>query len=405
MRIHVLTGLLAATVALTPRASTAQTAPPGVPAGQATQGPTAQGQTTPTPPAAPAPVQLASGLAQAPPVVGHSAIIQRVLVKVNGEAFTQTDLEQRQTEALVAKNQQADVKAAETDAVLQRELQQITPTIIVKAVDDMLLVQRARELGYKLSDDQYQKFIDNIKADNHLQDDAAFNKALTEQGLTKEQLRKNLEQGYLEQAVQQSEIMSHAQMTDQEARQYYATHQAEFMTPAKVTLREILVAVPTTSTNGQASFSAGVDEGARAKADAIHDRLTKGEDFAKVAADVSDSPSKATGGVIGDVNVSDMSDVLRPLVDVLKPGDITPPIRTQRGYQILKLDARSPEQAKPFDDVREAIAQKIYEQRVDGETEKYLIKVRAQALIEWKDEALKAMYDKQVSDMKKAGGV
>jgi parvulin-like peptidyl-prolyl isomerase len=338
-------------------------------------------------------------------VAGHSAIIQRVLVKVNGEAFTQTDLEQEQTQALAAKNQQANVKTAETDAVLQRELLQITPGIIVEVVDDMLLVQRARELGYKLSDDQYQKFVDGIKADNHIADDAAFKKALAEQGTTEEQLRKSIEQRYLIQAVQQSEIMSHAPMTDQEARQYYATHQAEFLTPAKVTLREILVAVPTTSANGQTSFNAGLDEAAKAKADAIHDRLTKGEDFAKVAAEVSDSPSKTTGGVIGDVNVSDMSDALRPLVDVLKPGDITPPIRTQRGYQILKLDSRSPEQPKPFDDVRETIAQKIYEQRVGGETQKYLDKVRAQALIEWKDEALKGMYDKQVSDMKKAGGL
>jgi len=398
MKISVSPGLLAAAVLLTPGLSAGQTAPPTPPVVQGAQGQTSP--TSPTSPVQPAPAPAS----QAPPVYGHSAIIQRVLVKVNGEAFTQTDLEQKQTEALVAKNQQADVKAAETDVVIQRELQQITPGIIVQAVDDMILVQRARELGYKMNDDQYQKFIESLKAENHLQDDAAFNKALAEQGMTKEQLRKNLEEGYLKQAVQQSEIMSHAQMTDQEARQYYSTHQAEFMTPAKVVLREILVAVPTESANGQASFNAGLDEAARAKANAIHDRLTKGEDFATVAAEVSDSPSKATGGVIGEVNVNDMSDALRPLVDVLKPGDITPPIRTQRGYQILKLDSRSAEQPKPFDDVREAIAQKIYEQRVDGETQKYLDKVRAQALIEWKDETLKEMYDKQLSDMKKAGG-
>jgi peptidyl-prolyl cis-trans isomerase SurA len=397
MRISVFAGLLAAAVALTSSVSAAQTAPPTPPVVQG-----AQGAPTPLPPGSPT---LPAPVPPAPPVNGHSAIIQRVLVKVNGEAFTQTDLERKQTEALVAKNQQADVKTAETDAVLERQLQQITPGIIVEAVDDILLVQRARELGYKMSDDQYQKLIDDIKAENHLADDAAFNKALAEQGLTKEQLRNNIEQRYLMQAVQQSEIMSHAQMTDQEARQYYSTHQAEFMMPAKVVLREILVAVPTGSANGQPSFNAGTDETARDKANAIHDRLMKGEDFAKVAADVSDSPSKATGGVIGEVIVNDMSDALRPLIDVLKPGDITPPVRTQRGYQILKLDSRSPEQPKPFDDVREAIAQKIYEQRVDGETQKYLIKVRAQALIEWKDEALKVMYDKQMSDMKKAGGV
>jgi peptidyl-prolyl cis-trans isomerase SurA len=400
MRIPIFVGLMAAVVGLTPISSAAQTVPPTPPV---TQG--AQSQTSPpaTPPASPVPAAPAT-TPDAPPLIGHSAIIQRVLVKVNGEVFTQTDLEQLQTQALASKNQQANVKTAETDAVLQRELQQITPGIIVQVVDDMLLIQKGRELGYKLSDDQYQKFIDNLKADNHIQDDAAFDKALTEQGMTKEQLRKNYEDGYLKQAVQQSEIMSHAQMTDQEARQYYTTHLAEFMTPAKVVLREILIAVPTEATSGQTSFNAGVDEAARDKANAIRDRLMKGEDFVKVAAEVSDSPSKANGGLIGDVNENDMSDTLRPMIDALKPGEVTPPIRTQRGYQILKLDSRSPEQPKPFDDVREAIAQKIYEQRVDGETEKYLDKVRGQALIEWKDQNLEDMYDKQLNDMKKAGG-
>jgi len=400
MRIPIFVGLVAAAVGLTPISSAAQTVPPTPPVAQGTQSQTSPPATPPASPVPPAPATTPD----APPLIGHSAIIQRVLVKVNGEVFTQTDLEQLQTQALASKNQQANVKTAETDAVLQRELQQITPGIIVKVVDDMLLVQKGRELGYKLSDDQYQKFIDNLKADNHIQDDAAFDKALTEQGMTKEQLRKNYEEGYLEQAVQQSEIMSHAQMTDQEARQYYAAHQAEFMTPAKVVLREILIVVPTEATSGQASFSAGVDEAAREKANAIHDRLTKGEDFVKVAAEVSDSPSKANGGLIGDVNEADMSDTLRPMIDALKPGDVTPPIRTQRGYQILKLDSRSPAQPKPFDDVRETISQKIYEQRVDGETQKYLDKVRAQALIEWKDQNLEDMYDKQLSDMKKAGG-
>lgn len=400
MRISIFVGLLAAAVGLTPISSAAQTVPPTPPVAQGTQSQTSPPTTPPASPVPPAPATPAD----AAPVTGHSAIIQRVLVKVNGEAFTQTDLEQKQTEALAAKNQQSDVKTAETDAVLQRELQQITPSIIVAAVDDMLLVQKARELGYKLSDDQYQKFIDSLKADNHIPDDAAFDKALAEQGMTKDQLRKNYEENYLKQAVQQSEIMSHAQMTDQEARQYYTAHLAEFMTPAKVVLREILIAVPTEGAGGQASFNAGADETARDKANAIHDRLMKGEDFTKVAAEVSDSPSKANGGLIGDVNENDMSDTLRPMIDALKPGDITPPIRTQRGYQILKLDSRSPQQPKPFDDVREAIAQKIYEQRVDGETQKYLDKVRTGALIEWKDQNLEDIYDKQLSDMKKASG-
>ena len=356
------------------------------------------GAQTTSPP--PSPAGQATPAPQAPL---KSEIIQRVLVKVNGEAFTQTDLERVQTATLAQQNQQANVKDAQTDAVLQRRLQQITPAILVKVIDDMLLVQKARELGYKMSDDQYQKLVENIKTDNHLNDEQ-FKQALVQEGLTQDQLRKNLEQGYLVQAVTQTEIMAHSQITEQEERQYYTSHQSEFMTPARVVLREILIVVPTVPANGQPSFSAGTDEAARDKANQVHDRLTKGEDFAKVAAEVSDSGTKTAGGLIGSVNVADMSGTLRPIIDALKPGDITTPIRTPRGYQILKLDSRADTQPKPFDDVRDQIAQKFYEQRVDGETQKYVQKLLAQALIEWKDQGLKDMYDKQVSEMKGAGG-
>jgi parvulin-like peptidyl-prolyl isomerase len=375
-----LIGLLGTAVGFVPTVAMAQTTPP--PVGQV------------SPPPAPAPVATAAQ----PPL-----IIQRVLVKVNGQAFTQTDLEQAQTDALAQKNMQANVKTAPTDAALQAQLLQITPGILVDAINDMLMIEKAHELGYKMSDDQFQKFIDNIKADNNIKDDAGFKKALVDQGLTMEQLRKNLEHEYLRRAVQQSEIMKGANMTDEEARQYYKAHTTEFMVPAKVVLREILVAVSTTSVGGQASFNAGADETARDKATAIHDRLVKGEDFAKVAAEVSDSGTKQNGGLLGDVNVADMSDTLRPIIEALKAGDFTAPIRTQRGYQILKLDSRAAEQPKPFEDVRDVIAQKIYEQRLSGEEQKYLDKLRGQALIEWKDQNLKDMYDKQVASAKKPG--
>jgi parvulin-like peptidyl-prolyl isomerase len=230
---------------------------------------------------------------------------------------------------------------------------------------------------------------------------------MKDQGYTPETMRTKIEHDYLKQAVVQSDVMSHALMTEQESRQYYAEHQNEFMTQAKVTLREILVSVPTTSSSSGLSFNAATDEAAKEKANQIHDRLAKGEDFAKVAAEVSDSPSKANGGLLGDVNVEDMNANLRPTIEALKPGEVTAPMRTRAGYQILKLDTRANSEVKPYEQVKDTVAQKLYDQRVDVELQKYLDKIRASALIEWKDANLKAMYEKQMATLaaKKAGGL
>src|SRR5436189_6348910 len=80
-------------------------------------------------------------------------VIEQVLVKVNGEIFTKTDLEERQVQALRQMGQQLDPKTDPSDAQLRKMLDQVTPQLMVNVVDEMLLVQRGRERGYRLGDD------------------------------------------------------------------------------------------------------------------------------------------------------------------------------------------------------------------------------------------------------------
>src|SRR5579862_2848464 len=91
---------------------------------------------------------LASGVAV------RGEIIEQVLVKVNGEIFTKTDLETRQVTVLRQRNQQVDLKNA-NDQQLKKVLDDITPQILVDSVDEMLLEQRGKELGYTMSDEQF----------------------------------------------------------------------------------------------------------------------------------------------------------------------------------------------------------------------------------------------------------
>ena len=77
------------------------------------------------------------------------------------------------------------------------------------------------------------------------------------------------------------------------------------------------------------------------KIEDVRARALKGEDFAKLAAEVSDSPSKANGGLIGPFSRADMSPQLLALVDKMKQGDITQPIRTAEG--LPDLQARNAE--------------------------------------------------------------
>ena len=96
-------------------------------------------------------------------------IIEQILVKVNGDIFTKTDLEQRQVAALRQKGQAIDLKSELSNAQLRQALDEITPQIMVDAVDELLIVQRGKELGYRLGDDQFKSVVDNIKKENKME--------------------------------------------------------------------------------------------------------------------------------------------------------------------------------------------------------------------------------------------
>ena len=320
----------------------------------------------------------------------RAEIIEQILVKVNGEIFTKTDLETRQVSALRQKGQQIDLKSDPSNQQLRKALDEITPQIMVDAVDEMLLVQRGKELGYKLSDEQFKGVLDNIKKENKLENEEQFQAALKAENITMVDLRRNLERSMLVQRVQQNEVMGKIGVSEDEARRYYDSHLNEFTTPQSVTLREILVAVPT----DDKGLNVAVDEAAKAKAEAIRERVTKGgESFEKLAADVSDAPSKANAGLIGPISLNDLAADLRKLIDAMKPGDVTPATRMARGYQLYKLEMLTVAQTMQFEQARDQIGDRVFTDKRKVEYQKYLEKLRTQAIIEWKNPDVKKAFE------------
>ena len=325
-------------------------------------------------------------------------VIEQVLVKVNGDIITKTDLERRQIAALRDRVKgRVDAESLKSDAELQKALLEITGPILVNTIDEMLLVQLGKEKGYSLRDEQFRDWLANLRKEQGLQDEAKFQAALRQEGYTIDDLRKNVERSFLVQRVQQDEIGSKLSITEEEARQYYLAHKDEFAEVATVTLREIFIEIPTSNQKGEVGVSVGAADDAEKEAQAVRARLTKGEDFATVAAEVSDSGSKANGGLIGPFPVSDLSDALKQMVQTMKPGDITQPLRTPKGFQILKLETSKPAATQPFEAVRDLVADRVSEARQESEVRKFLARVRGQALIEWKNADLKKLYEQAIA--------
>ena len=311
-------------------------------------------------------------------------VIEQVLVKVNGDIITKTDLEQRQVQALRARGVQPT-----DDEALKKAIEEITPMLLVETIDEMLLVQRGREMGYKMTDEEFNRVVTRIRTDNKLESEEAFLAALKQEGLTMSELRNSLERQMLVSRVQQAEVMGKISITEEEARQYHAEHLNQFTKPGQVTVREILITVP----RNDKGVNVGEEEDAKARAEAARQRIADGEAFEVVAGEVSSSPSRANGGLVGPLNPAELTPAFQEVLKGMKPGEITEVMRVASGYQIVKLESQTPDEVLTAEQARDRIADAIFEEKRDVELAKYLEKLRAQATIEWKNEEIKKAWE------------
>ena len=339
------------------------------------------------------PVVLLVVLASTP---AGAQIIEQVLVNVNGDILTKTEFEQRQIAILRTRPELGNVTPDSLE--LREAIVEITPQLILDAVDELLLVQRGRELGLALGDEQFVSIVDNIKTSNNLEDDAQFQAALAQEGLTMDDLRRQLERQMLSAEAQRIDVVDKIGVTEDEAQAYYAEHKQDFTTPSEIMLREIFIEVPV----GDRGVNVAEDDAAQAEAEELRTRLLAGEPFPRLAAEMSDAPSRANGGLIGPFSREELAEELQAQMDMMKVGGLTPILRTPRGYQILRLESRTETKIRTFDEARGDIGNRVGEAKMAGERLKYLERLRAQATITWRNDELKKAYEQALAERQKA---
>ena len=141
--------------------------------------------------------------------------------------------------------------------------------------------------------------------------------------------------------------------TEKEARTYFDNNPKEFIVPEKIRARHIFLKKPE-------DFTREKMEKVRKKIEAIHSRIKAGEDFAEVAKKESqDEATASKGGDLGFLVRKTMSHDFEDAAFKLEVGEVSDPVRTDRGYHLIRVDQRIPEKQIKFDDVKDNIIEKI----------------------------------------------
>lgn len=149
-----------------------------------------------------------------------------------------------------------------------------------------------------------------------------------------------------------TDMAQNSQTSDEEVKAYYDEHQSQYQTAEKRLAAHIFVA------------ATDDDSADKAKADAIAAKLNNGENFADVAkADSDDKLSAEQGGQLDWFEQGVMDPAFDEALFALQQDQVSPVVKSEFGYHIIKLLDLQASQATAFADVKAKIVAQLQEKK------------------------------------------
>ena len=262
---------------------------------------------------------------------------------------------------------------------LPEALKQARKAVIDKLIDKKLVLQEAKRINLKVSDEEVENAIKRIVSNNKTTIEQ-FKKELSAAGLSEKQYREELREQVLSSKLVNHEVRSKVVIPEEKVLDYYDNHFTEKSGGSDFYIQQFGAVWNKTGRDGKISSQ---DE-ARTKAELVHERAQKGEDFKSLVKQYSDLPTAADGGDLGTFQLDEMAGYMREAVGSLKPGAISAVVENEGVYHIFKLVSSQPGKIvtkAPYDSVKEEIREKLYQQQTEQLFNDWIKGIRDKAYI------------------------
>ena len=199
------------------------------------------------------------------------------------------------------------------------------------------------------------------------------------QGITVADIRSDIANGLTIEKYLETIVADLADVSDDEAKAEYDKIAAEnpnaFKKPESVQASHILVKV-------EKGADDATKAAARAKIDELRQKIADGADFAEVAKENSDCPSKQRGGDLGSFGRGQMVKPFEEAAFTQPIGELGPVVETDFGYHIIKVTDRTEAGERTFDELKDQLKEYLGNQRKEKKVSEYIESVRTGAKIE-----------------------
>lgn len=250
---------------------------------------------------------------------------------------------QRQADFIVAVVNSEPITNSEVRTKLARTEQQIiqqgsplpprselVPQVLERLISDKAQLQLARSAGVRVDDNAVEAAVQTVARQNQISVDE-LRRRLKADGIAYSQFESDLRDELLVSRLRQREVDLRVAVTEQDIDQFLREQEGGTeLSSLTLNLAQILVAVPENASPGQVAAL-------QAKAQQVMDKARGGADFAALANEFSDSPTRGTGGLMGLREADRYPPLFVESTKSLKVGGLAGPIRSGAGFHILKV--------------------------------------------------------------------
>ena len=266
---------------------------------------------------------------------GELKVVDEVIAQVNEDVITLSMLKRESRERVESLKQNGMTEQQATEEVTKRKAE-----LIATLVNERLLLQKGKEL--ELANDveaEVNRRMLEVAKEQGITTIEKLDQAMKESGVDPVSTRQSLRNEIMKQTVIQQEVdrRIYFGLTVDELKKYFEANQARFFKPENVVISEIYL-----------SFAGKNEADVKAKAMELAAQIRAGADFSSLA--VTNSERELNGvriapqnkGKVGRFEIPQLREDIASAIKNVKVGSISEPLRGNEGYQIFRVDERTP---------------------------------------------------------------
>lgn len=290
-------------------------------------------------------------------------VVDRVVAVVNDEIILMSELNEAMNPFLNRlENYEYSQEQKEQLSYKLRE------DILNQLINERITDQEAKKAGIQITDKEVDASIEQMKKANRLTDEK-LRMLVSEQGLTMEEFRGKIRDQILRSKLVSLEVKSKIVVTKEDIKNTFEKETGTYSESKKYHLRTILVKIPSDA-------SPQDKEEIEAKMAEIHERLEQGENFEELARVYSHPSIASSGGYLGAFAPETLAPDIRDEIVILKPGEFSPVLGTDQGYQIFFVDTIENNEGRSLDEASAEIEDRLYKEIVDEKFNAWLQDLR-----------------------------